>query len=103
MRVVQDPAGLVEAGEQAGAPPPGGDRGQALAGRRGPGAIGEVLGAEQLAADRSAEQFVRGVRAAGEKTAEEGRRRRGSDEMGLGECTSSVAPGDGADRHLVAR
>jgi hypothetical protein len=45
-----------------------------LARRRGPGAIGEVLGAEQLAADGPAEQLVRGVGAAGEEAGEEGRR-----------------------------
>src|SRR4029077_11947300 len=79
VRGVQDPPRLVEASEEARSRPPAAGSGQALPGRHRPGAIREVLGAEQLAADRTAEQLVGGVRAAGEEAGQARRRRCGSD------------------------
>ncbi|HVE79257.1 MAG TPA: hypothetical protein VNA89_10370, partial [Gemmatimonadaceae bacterium] len=65
---VQDPPGAIEAHEQRRAPPPPAGRGQALLARDGASALGEVLGAQQLAADWSREQLVRPVRGRGEET-----------------------------------
>ena len=79
VRVVQNAAGLVQPGEEAGSPPTGAALDQTLAGRHRAGTIREVLGAQQLAADRPAEHLVRGIDATGEDAGEEGRRRCGSD------------------------
>ena len=62
-----------------------------------------MLGAQQVAAEGPAEQFVRRARAAGEEAGEEGRRRYGSDRMGLGESTSGRMPGEGVDQARACR
>ena len=97
------PAGLVEAGEEAGSPPAR----DGLATRRWPaatrlGSLGEVLGAQQLAAERPGEQLVGCVLAESEEAGEEGRRAYGSDGgprsgcrsiMVRGECYTAVSAG----------
>lgn len=70
MRAFQDPAGAVETSEKRSAPPALNRGGEALARRDRPGALGEALGAEQLAADRASQEVFAGVGAACEETAE---------------------------------
>ena len=78
LRIVQDAAGSVQAGEERGAPAGGPDReplalGQVLR------ALGQVLGAQQFAPDGTGEEALGRVRAAGENTGEEsGRSQRGN-------------------------
>ena len=55
LRIVQDPAGPVQPGEQRGTPA-GGPGGEPLALGQVLRALGQVLRAEQLAADRSREE-----------------------------------------------
>jgi hypothetical protein len=70
VRLLQDPAGPVEAGEQ-GSPPPGAsaDR-QALSAGDSLGPLGQSFGAEQLAADGAGEAVLAGIRP--EQGSEEG-------------------------------
>jgi hypothetical protein len=68
---LQDAAGAFEAGEQGRAPPAAGSRRrETLAGGRDLGALGEVLGAEELAVDRAGEEVLAGIGAAAEETRE---------------------------------
>ncbi len=76
--IVQDAAGSIQSGEERGTPA-GGPRGESLALRQVLRALGQVLGAEQLAADGPGEEALGRVRAAGEDTGEEsGRSQRGN-------------------------
>jgi hypothetical protein len=78
LRIVQDAAGPVQPGEERRAPA-GGPGGEALALGQVLRALGQVLGAEQLAADGSREEGLGCVREAGEDTGEEsGRSQRGN-------------------------
>jgi hypothetical protein len=78
LRIVQDAAGPVQSGEERGAPP-GAPGGESLALGQVLRAFGQVLGAEQLAADGPGEEGLGRVRAAGENTGEEsGRSQRGN-------------------------
>jgi hypothetical protein len=78
LRIVEDAAGPVQPGEERGASA-GGPGGEPLAFGQVLRPLGQVLGAEQLAADGSREEPLGGVRAAGENTGEEsGRSQRGN-------------------------
>ena len=57
--VGEDPAGLVESREQV-VTGPGGPRGEPLPLREGPRALGQALGAQQLAPDRAGDELVEG-------------------------------------------
>ena len=59
--VVENPAGAVEPGEQGGVAPAAGATHEPLSGRDGAGAVAEVFGAQQLAADRTGKQLLAGV------------------------------------------
>ncbi len=69
--VVQDPAGLVQPGKESGVPPPLAAGSQALSLGHRAGALGEVLGAQQLAPDRSGENLLGAFPAAGEETGDD--------------------------------
>ena len=82
VRVLEDPAGLVQPDEQAGAAS-GGPGDDALGARQGAGSVAEVLGAEQLAADRAGEKLV-GRRGGSGKQTRQARRGQGdADKSGL--------------------
>ena len=83
MRVLEDAAGAVEAGEEWSAPPaaPGGEalpRGEVLR------TLAEVLGAQQLAADGAGEKVLAGRRAGRDETGEKAGRLQRRDGEGLG-------------------
>jgi hypothetical protein len=63
---IQDAAGLVQPYQQPGAAPGGPGR-DALAARERAGALGEVLGAQQLAANGTREEIVRRGGGSGEQ------------------------------------
>jgi hypothetical protein len=78
LRIVQDAAGPVQAGEEWGAPA-GGPEGEPLALGQLLRALAQVLRAQQLAADGPGEKGLARVRAAREDTVEEsGRSQRGN-------------------------
>jgi hypothetical protein len=66
--IFQNPAGAVEARQERGSPPAGRRATQALLRGQGLRPLAEVLGAEQLAADRSREQIFACVRTTSEET-----------------------------------
>ncbi|HET6578771.1 MAG TPA: hypothetical protein VFG66_10625 [Gemmatimonadales bacterium] len=70
VRALEDAAGVVEPGEERG-PPAGRTPGQPLPGGQVLGSLGQVLVAQQLAADRAGEQNLAGV-GAGAEAAEDG-------------------------------
>jgi hypothetical protein len=70
VRALEDAASVVEPGEQRG-PPPARPPGQPLPGGQVLGPLGEMLVAQQLAADRAGEQNLAGIGAATE-AAEDG-------------------------------
>jgi hypothetical protein len=80
--VLDDPAGLVQPDEQAGAAT-GGLGDDALRARQGSGAIAEVLGAEQLAADRAGEKLVGRRGGPGKQTRQARRGQADPDRSGL--------------------
>jgi hypothetical protein len=67
---LEDAAGVVEPGQERG-PPPARPPGQPLPGGQVLGPLGEVLVAQQLAADRAGEQDLAGI-GAGAEAAEDG-------------------------------
>ena len=71
MGAFEDAAGVVEPGEERRPPAARPRLGQPLPGGQVLGALGQVLGAEQLAADRAGEQILAGV-GAGPEPAEDG-------------------------------
>jgi len=70
LRIVQDAAGLVQSGEERGAPA-GGPAGEPLALGQVLRALGQVLGAQQLAVDGPGEEGFASARAVREDTVEE--------------------------------
>jgi len=78
VRGVQDLAGLVQPDQQPGAAPAGPDR-DPLAARERAGALGEVLGAQQLAANGTREEIVRRGGGSGEQA---GKAKRGQRDTG---------------------
>ncbi|MGH2709514.1 MAG: hypothetical protein ACRDJK_14645, partial [Actinomycetota bacterium] len=76
--------GLVQPGKQPGPPELGSTGGEPLATRYHAGTVGQMLGAQQLAADRPGDQFVGAGRPAREQAGEERWRCYGSDVEGLG-------------------
>jgi hypothetical protein len=85
VRVVQDAAGLVQPDQQARAAA-GGPRGYPLGPREGTGALGEMLGAQQLAANGARQEVIRRGGGSGEET---GKAKRGQTDIG----GSGVGPG----------
>ena len=81
VRIVEDAAGLVQPGEEPRAPAGGLGRNPLLP-RDGPGPLGEVLGAQQLAADRAGEQIVRGGGGSGEEAGKAKGSQRGAGRSG---------------------
>jgi len=78
LRIVQDPAGPVQPGEERGAPA-GGPGGKPLALGQLLRALAQVLGTQQLAADGPGKEGLAHLRAAREHTGEEsGRSQRGN-------------------------
>jgi hypothetical protein len=75
VRGVQDLAGLVQPDQQPGAAPAGPGR-DALAARERAGALGEVLGAQQLAANGTREEIVRRGGGSGEQAGKANRGQR---------------------------
>jgi hypothetical protein len=61
VRILQDPAGLLQTGEERRPTPGPAPGGQPLAGGDGLRPLGQVLDAEQLTADRTGEQVLAGV------------------------------------------
>jgi hypothetical protein len=91
--ILQDPAGAVETLQQGSPPPPSpGGAGQALLRRQGLGPLTEMLGAEQLAANRAREQIFACVRTTSEETGEEAARIQRRDSANLGMLADWSAP-----------
>ena len=82
MRLVEDPAGLLQPHEKTRAAARG-LGGHPLRAREAPGAIAEMLGAEQLAADRAREELLGRNGGSGEQARQAGRGQTGSDRSGL--------------------
>jgi hypothetical protein len=82
VRVLEDPAGLVQADEQAGAAA-GGLGDDPLSARQGAGPVAQVLGAEQLAADRAGEKLVGRRGGPGKQTRQARRGQADPDRSGL--------------------
>jgi hypothetical protein len=84
MRDLQDPARAVEAIEQGSPPTRLLSPVQPLAGRQALGALGQMLGAQQLATDRPREQIFAGVGTARDEA---------GDELGCLELSDGADPG----------
>jgi len=90
--ILQNPAGAIETRQERSPPPPGTCAGQALLRGQGLRPLTEVLGAEQLAADRPREQIFACVRATSDKTGEEAARIQRRDGVSLGVLAGGSAP-----------
>jgi len=83
VRVLEDAAGAVEAGEEWGAPA-GAPGDEALPDGQILRALAQALGAQQLAADRARQEVFAGARAAREEAGEDAGRLQRRDGEGLG-------------------
>ncbi|MFZ5625199.1 MAG: hypothetical protein ACOY71_12350 [Gemmatimonadota bacterium] len=84
MRVLEDAAGPVQAGQQPGPPPGACPEGQALLAGEGLRALPEVFGTEQLAADGAGEQILAGAGSAWDEAEQEAGPPERSDRGNLG-------------------
>ena len=70
MRVLEDPAAVPEASEKRGLPPSASGGGDPLIAGNRPRAVGELVGPQELAAQRPGEKIAGGRRRPGEESRE---------------------------------
>jgi hypothetical protein len=90
--ILQNSAGAVETRQERSPPPPGTRDGQTLLRGQGLRPLTEMLGAEQLAADRAREQIFACVRTTSDETGEESARIQRRDGVSLGVLAGGSPP-----------